>query len=117
MLILVSLQATSKILRILGAKILVYKLEKPTTFMSLDIAPTFQQIFLWFGVLMIMHNHLSGPNHYQDVVVTATQEVSLFDCAGNKSPYTWEQVLKVLYQPAVGGNRVADELREKYRVP
>ena len=64
MLILVSLQATSKFLRILGAKILVDKWEKPTIFMSLDIVPTFQQTFLWFGVLIIMHNHLSGPNHY-----------------------------------------------------
>ena len=36
--------------------------------------------------------------------------------AGKKSPYTWEQVLKVLYQPTVGENRVADELKEKYRV-
>ena len=36
-------------------------------------------------------------------------------CAGEESPYTWEQVLKVLYQPAVGGNRVADELK-KYRI-
>ena len=50
-------------------------------------------------------------------IVTSTQEVSLYDCGGKKSPYTWEQVLKVLYQPAVGGNRVADELKEKYRDP
>lgn len=35
--------------------------------------------------------------------------------AGKKSPYTWEQI-KVLYKPAVGENRVADELKEKYRV-
>ena len=38
-------------------------------------------------------------------------------CAGKKSSYTWEQVLKVLYQSAVGGDRVADELKKKYRVP
>ena len=36
-------------------------------------------------------------------------------CAGKKFSYSWEQVLKVLYQPAVGGNRVADELK-KYRI-
>ena len=54
MLILVSLQATFKILSILGAKILVDKWEKPTIFMSLDIVPTFQQIFLSFGVLVIL---------------------------------------------------------------
>ena len=64
MLILVSLQATSKILHILGAQILVDKWEKPTIFMSLDIVPIFQQTFLWLGVLIIMHNHLSGPNRY-----------------------------------------------------
>ena len=64
MLILVSLQATFKILSILGAKILVDKWEKPTIFMSLDIVPIFQQTFLWFGVLIIMHNYLSEPNHY-----------------------------------------------------
>ena len=64
MLILVSLQATSKIVHILEAKILVDKWEKPTIFMSLDIVPIFQQTFLWFGVLIIMHNHLSGPDHY-----------------------------------------------------
>ena len=43
------------------------------------------------------------------------QQISLI-LAGKKTPYTWEQVLKVLYQPAVGGNRVADELKKKYRV-
>jgi len=33
---------------------------------------------------------------------------------GLKSPYTWEQVVKALIQPCVGGNRVADELKRKF---
>ena len=48
-------------------------------------------------------------------LVTSVLTTLIF--AGKKSPFTWEQVLKVLYQPAVGGDRVADELKEKYRVP
>ena len=44
-----------------------------------------------------------------------TSVVATLICAGKNSPFTWEQVLKVLYQPAVGGNRVADELKKKFR--
>ena len=44
-----------------------------------------------------------------------TSVVATLICARKNSPFTWEQVLKVLYQPAVGGNRVADELKKKFR--
>lgn len=33
---------------------------------------------------------------------------------GQTTPYTWEQILKVLNQPAVGANRIANELKKKY---
>ena len=36
------------------------------------------------------------------------------DCAGKNSlTVTWEKILKALYQPAVGGDRVADEFKKK----
>ena len=36
------------------------------------------------------------------------------DCAGKNSlTMTWEKILKALYQPAVGGDRVADEFKKK----
>ena len=60
--------------------------------------------------IMLMHD-ISGK------ITWAQSTCYCSICAGNKSPYTWEQVLKVLYQPAVGGDRVADELKEKYGVP
>ena len=47
--------------------------------------------------------------------VVSHMSCSYIDLCRKEIPFTWEQDLKVLYQPAVGGDRVADELKKKFR--